>query len=172
MRVAFTLQRLRFSSDQISAGLLHDTVEETEETFEGLIKMVTCPKVDRTRAARIVALVRPLSIDPTWPEEQRYELYCEAIEHCPMAIPIALADRTDNAADMHENLVLGYDVFGPEALDCDPNEELTNCLAVIAACTGRALEKDRRRVKLLADEAIGHAIEIRRLLARPKKPRK
>ena len=172
MAVGFRLQRLRFGPDQISAGLLHDTVEETGRSFKELARMLTCPGVDRERANRIVNLVRPVSIDPSWPQERIYEWYCDAIEECPMAIPIAIVDRSDNLRAMHEELILGYDVFGPKALNRDPNEELTNCLAVIAACTSRALEKDRRRVNLLADEAVGHTIDIRRLLARRKNARK
>lgn len=171
--VAAILQKLHFSSIQICAGLLHDTVEEHPSlTFDGLLEMLLHHRIDEVRALRIISIVRAVSIDEAWPENEAYERYCDAIEAEPEAIPVAMADRLDNLRDIKLHLGLNVPVFDRQFLNCDPQKEMVNWLAVIAACCHRAFPKDLDRITLLADEAARLTMEIRHLLARRKPPRK
>ena len=82
-------------SDMIIAGLLHDTVEDTETTFEEL---------EARFGARIAGFVRELTDDKSLPKAERKRLQ---IEHAPHmtheAKQIKLADKISNIRDVTDN---------------------------------------------------------------------
>jgi hypothetical protein len=104
-----------------------------------------------------------VSFDPSWPENEKFDRFCDALEANPIAIPVAAADKLDNFRDIVMHLRLGVPVFSKKFLNRDPYESIVQWLTVIAACSSRALKKDRRRVTLMTDEAVNLLTEMRRL---------
>jgi hypothetical protein len=168
--VAQIQQRLRFGVVRICAALLHDTVEERHIlSFEELYDKILCKDVPERLAREIVAGVMTVTIDPSWPKNEIYDRYCEALEENPRAIPVAIADRYDNVRDDLEHLRLGVDVFGPRNLNCDPRQAIIDWLQVTAVCNDAALPQDKARVAMLCHSIADMTVEIRRLLRKGKR---
>jgi GTP diphosphokinase / guanosine-3',5'-bis(diphosphate) 3'-diphosphatase len=76
----------------LSAALLHDTVEDTDTTFEEL---------ERVFGAAIASIVRELTDDKLLPKEERKRLQVEhAANASPAAKLVKLADKICNLRDM------------------------------------------------------------------------
>jgi GTP diphosphokinase / guanosine-3',5'-bis(diphosphate) 3'-diphosphatase len=81
--------------DMIVAGLLHDTVEDTNTTFEDLEKKF---------GARATGFVRELTDDKNLPKQERKRLQVEHAPHMTHeAKQIKLADKISNIRDVTEN---------------------------------------------------------------------
>src|SRR4051812_27242707 len=96
IRVARTAADAGLSQEAIAAALLHDTVEDTPVTLEGL---------SREFPDRVVHLVKLLT--QWWPDDASREVkqreipkYHKAILTDQEAIEIKLLDRADNLLDM------------------------------------------------------------------------
>jgi (p)ppGpp synthase/HD superfamily hydrolase len=91
--VAAILSRYGFDEDVVSAGALHDTMEDCGNTFEDLSKLF---------GERVATLVRHVSEeDKSLPWEERKRLYLEHFTHKPWeAQAITLADKIDNFASI------------------------------------------------------------------------
>ncbi|HMY56397.1 MAG TPA: HD domain-containing protein [Candidatus Obscuribacter sp.] len=79
----------------ICAAILHDTVEDTEATFEEL---------EAEFGKTICDLVREVTDDKSLPKARRKELQIEHAAHIsPAAKLIKLADKTSNVKDIHQS---------------------------------------------------------------------
>ena len=82
-------------NDMIIAGLLHDTVEDTETTFED---------IERKFGERIAGFVRELTDDKSLPKAERKRLQVEHAPHMTHeAKQIKLADKISNIRDVTSN---------------------------------------------------------------------
>ena len=166
LAVARRLKRLRFSKIIIAAGWLHDCVEDHPDacSFEDLENALDCNEVDHRMVTNVVNIVRAVTYDPSYSSRRgRMERYREAVVANPDAIPVALADKADNAADIVTHLNLRMNVFGANYLNCDPREEIRNWLAIVAICLVKAGHD--HRIKTLCDEVVAHAEFVKRTLS-------
>ena len=89
-----------YDDDMIIAGLLHDTVEDTDVTFEEL---------EERFGNRATGFVRELTDDKSLPKQERKRLQ---VEHAPHmtdeAKQIKLADKISNIRDVTENPPEGW----------------------------------------------------------------
>ena len=81
--------------DMIIAGLLHDTVEDSDTTFEQL---------EERFGERATGFVRELTDDKSLPKKERKRLQVEHAPHMTLeAKQIKLADKISNIRDITEN---------------------------------------------------------------------
>lgn len=100
--VAITLARHGFSEEVVAAGALHDTIEDTDATFDDLVEHF---------GELVATLVRHCSEeDKSQPWEVRKQQYLDRFPDKPWeAQAITLADKIDNlqslvvCADLHGN---------------------------------------------------------------------
>ena len=82
-------------NDMIIAGLLHDTVEDTETTFA---------EIEEKFGTRIAGFVRELTDDKSLPKAERNRLQVEHAPHMTHeAKQIKLADKISNIRDVTNN---------------------------------------------------------------------
>ena len=82
-------------NDMIIAGLLHDTVEDTETTFA---------EIEEKFGTRIAGFVRELTDDKSLPKAERKRLQVEHAPHMTHeAKQIKLADKISNIRDVTNN---------------------------------------------------------------------
>ncbi|QST02851.1 bifunctional (p)ppGpp synthetase/guanosine-3',5'-bis(diphosphate) 3'-pyrophosphohydrolase (plasmid) [Pontibacillus sp. ALD_SL1] len=93
--VATILQEAGFSEDVVIAGYLHDTVEDTEVTFDEI----------RTRfGERVVQLVKANTEDKTLSWEERKSETMKKIKGAPMdEKALIVADKLSNLRDLKKN---------------------------------------------------------------------
>lgn len=88
--------------DSIIGGLLHDTVEDTQTTFE---------EIEQAFGIRVANFIREVTDDKTLPKEVRKQLQ---IEHAPGlsagAAQIKLADKIYNLKDLATNPPIDWEV--------------------------------------------------------------
>ena len=88
--------------DVIIAGLLHDTVEDTDATFDELREKF---------GAAVAGYVREVTDDKSLPKAERKRLQVEHAPHLsPEAKQIKLADKISNISDVTENPPEGWDL--------------------------------------------------------------
>lgn len=107
-------------ADIIIGALLHDTVEDTETTFE---------EIAQRFGSRVVGFVKEVTDDKTLPKEERKQLQ---IDHAPGksagAAQIKLADKLYNLADLANNppsewtvdYIDGYFVWAQKVINALP----------------------------------------------------
>lgn len=89
-------------TDMITAALLHDTVEDSDVTFD---------EVEKRFGARVAGFVRELTDDKSLPKAERKRLQVEHAPHMTHeAKQIKLADKISNVRDVTENPPEGWDM--------------------------------------------------------------
>lgn len=104
--VGMLLQKEMCSDEVIAAGILHDTVEDTDVTYEELTELF---------GERITSLVRAASEHDkslSWEERKRYTI--EKLKDAEIdEVKIIVADKLHNLMTIREDLAInGEDVWG------------------------------------------------------------
>jgi len=133
--VARMLTGLHYGPVLVGAGWLHDCPEDHPDLcpIDELADLIGCPG-----AERVVAIVSTVTYDRSCQSKhERYERYLTALADNPEAMPVALADKSDNLSRTESDLRLGIPVFGADFLKLDPRKEIENWLAVAALCLNK-----------------------------------
>ena len=100
VEVAGILSEMRLDTASIVTGLLHDTLEDTDATYEDL---------EQHFGPEVAALVAEVTDDKSLPKEERKRLQ---IEHAPSLSPrariVKLADKTCNLRDVVQDPPAGW----------------------------------------------------------------
>jgi (p)ppGpp synthase/HD superfamily hydrolase len=100
--VAFILQRAGCDTETVTAGLLHDVLEDTEVNYEEL---------ERAFGARIAGIVQAVTEDKRLPWEARKKLYIESVSQAHHDVrAVCAADKVDNLT----SIVLGHATLGDQ----------------------------------------------------------
>lgn len=129
LRVARSLAAVGASERAVIAGLLHDTVEDTDSTPEEL---------EAKFGAATASVVAEVTDDKTLPKAERKRLQ---VEHAPLisrdAKMVKLADKTDNLTDLVMLTPVGWT---PEYVD----EYFKWSQSVISGLRGTSAELERK----------------------------
>ena len=88
----------------LMAALLHDTVEDTETTFE---------EIEDLFGVEVCSIVREVTDDKSLEKQERKRLQIEhAAGSSPKAKLVKLADKLDNLRDLEHNLPNGWTEVG------------------------------------------------------------
>lgn len=106
--VSWMLQDAGFDSETVSAGFLHDIIEDCVYSQEQLAQ-----EIGNSRVAEIVKWVSEDKFDPNTGEKQSWEVrnqsYLERLQSAPDNVrALSCADKTSNMRDMNRLLAKGY----------------------------------------------------------------
>ncbi len=105
VKVAMMLRDTGFDDEVVAAGLLHDTVEDSDATIEELAERFG------SRVAGMVGAVTEPSKDRSWKERQ--DAYLNKVRSAGTEVlAISACDKIDNMRSMLQSLRAGHDIFG------------------------------------------------------------
>ena len=140
--VAELLARVALVADPVTllAAILHDTVEDTETTFEEL---------EREFGSRVRSVVEEVTDDKSLPKQERKRRQVEHAAHLSdRAKLVKLADKTSNVRDVAENPPRDWSLERR-------SEYLDWAEAVVAGCRGTNAALERA-----FDDAIAHGRNV------------
>ena len=127
-RVAMMLRDADFDEEVVAAGLLHDTVEDSDATIKELTEEFG------ERVAGLVKTVTEPGKDMSWKERQ--EAYLKNIEMAgEEALALSACDKIDNMRSMLQSLDAGYDVF--KSLNAPAEDQLAKFERLLGVYKGK-----------------------------------
>ena len=102
LQVAETLEEAGFSEELVIAGLLHDTVEDTDTTIE---------EIEKEFGSKVASYVLAHTEDKTKSWEERKQHTLELVKDAPLEVKaLIVADKWDNLKSM----TAGHELIGDE----------------------------------------------------------
>ena len=128
VKVAIMLMEAGFDKEVVAAGLLHDTVEDSDATIEGLREEFG------DRIAGFVDAVTEPGKDMSW--KVRQEAYLRKVEAAGGAVlAISACDKIDNMRSMLQSLKAGYNIF--ENLNAPVKDQLAKFERLLRGYEGK-----------------------------------